>query len=614
MLSDHPITTVKNDLLGRAGFSRQVASAMLACPADKRGSVVIGLCGGLGSGKTSVCNMVAEALANAKGKKVAGKPPKPEPIVIRFNPWRYPAVELAPGQFLRILAAELRQPKHGEKLHKAAKAILQYAAVLQRDGQPQDVPERKARVCKRLRKQKRKIYIIIDDIDYLPAPRIRDMLRLVDAVADFPRMVYLLSFDQQVVANALDTGGTEALKRFVQAQFTIPAPSTGRIREILTLYLDTWRQSRPDLNVDSAYLDAVTPFLFACTNSLRDVYRFANTFRFRYQALGDEVNFADLLIVAAMQLYAPKALPWMQAHRNDLLRGGGLAVRDASASCKQRMKREHQQMIAGLCGTSDSLLEPTIARLFPRYGREVLGYEEDEPGEHAVRTRRICCEEYFPLYFSLSADGLVITHKELLQSVRVKDVAVLRQYTNGLTEDKHRNAYINQLPYYLEDIPQEMLPVFFAETLWLSRLPEEASPAAERYQRSYFQACCYCALRMLARMDKTMQKQSLQQAAARADVHTLPLLAVVLGRIRDHSPDAYAVPCSEGSDGPVPGTGSASDPCLCRWRQLADAAASPACAGVLETGGCRDLCAVFRCPQTGRLQSGAADLRRDAAL
>ncbi len=576
MLSDHPITTAGDDLLGRAEFSRQVASAMLACPSDKRGSFAIGLCGGWGSGKTSILNMVAEALRNGGRAPKAGKPPKPAPVIVQFNPWLYPAEELLAGQYLHILAAELKRPSHGEKLNKAAKAVEKYAAALRcgaedkstpvmaetvaelngnpkpgprpgpvKQKPPKGVLEQKEKVCRLLQKQKQKIYIMIDDIDRLSPRRIRHVLQLIGAVAGFPRMVYLLSFDQQVVARALgrelDADGFEYLKKFVQVQFTVPAADSGRIHEILSLYVETWRKAQADLNFDPAYFDTISPFLYSCMASIRDVYRFVNTFRFQYQALGNEVNFVDLMAVTALQLHVPQALPWMQAHRDDLLRGGGLAFQSASPAYKQRMRREHEQALTAMSDPGDKTLLPMIGHMFPRYGRDVLERRGEEPDARPVRMRRICCEEFFDLYFSLSTEGLAITRKEILASVRAKNAAALRAFTDGITAFERRNAYIGQLPYYLEDIPADKLPVFFAETLWLSRLPEDPSPSPKPFQRSYFQACVACALRLLARMREPARTRCLRDAAAQADERTLPMLVVVLTRIQSHSPDACSM-------------------------------------------------------------------------
>ena len=560
MLTDQPILTAKDDLLERAAFAGQIASAMLSCPPGRRGSFVIGLCGKWGSGKTSVLNMVDEALRSPKAKK---------PIVIQFNPWDYPSEELLPGQLLQTLADELYKRSHGKKLNKAAKAMEKYASSLEtclpnfssetlaelRGAAPkkkkkkrdatQRVIKRRNKVYKDLRKQKQKIYVVMDDIDRLSAQRIRNVLQLVKAVAGFPRFVYLLSFDQDLVVNALSKemygDGRHYLEKFVQVQFDIPAPEPGRIREILMAYISSWLESYKGLNFDRAYFDELSPFLFAHIRTIRDVYRFINTFRVRYQALQNEVNFVDLLAITAMQLHVPGAIPWMQSHRDDLLRGGGLAYRSANPPQKKHIKAENRRMLQALDEAGAGTLLTLLGHMFPRYGKNILDIYLEESDPRFVRMRRICCEEFFDLYFTQSVDSLRITQKEIINVIHEMDAAQLRAYTDNLTDGEHRAAFLNHLPHYLDELAEERLPLFFNETLWLSRLPEDKTPADKPFQRSFFQECRNTALRILSQMQRYMQEESLKDAVANASKLTLPILVSVLTGIRSGAPGTETI-------------------------------------------------------------------------
>ena len=567
MLSDQPITTAKDDLLGRAPFARQVASAMLACPSDKKGSFTIGLFGGWGSGKTSVLNMVMEQLQDNAAEKH-----EPAPIVVQFNPWQYPAAELLPGQLLHALAAELKRPERSVRLQKAAKQMEKYAAAMADCGPetrvetvaelrgdlvkkpagnalPQSVLERKQKVIKHLTKQDEKIYVIMDDIDRLSSRRIRHALQLISAVAGFPQVVYLLSFDQEVVTAALskelDANGWEYLKKFIQVQFTMPSPDPARIRDILAEYVNAFLETEPDVNFDPAYYAEISPYIFRCMTSIRDVYRFINTFRNQMQMLGNEVNFVDLLAVTALQLHVPQALPWIQDHRDDLLRGGGLAYHSADAEQKKALISEHRRMLYNLSEPDAKTLIPLIGHMFPRYGKNVLDVKSEDMEQRYVRMRRICCEEFFDLYFTQSIKKLAVTQEEILNTIHLMDAEELRAYTDSLKKEERRNAYLSHLPHYLPDIPKEKLPMFFFETLRLSRLPESKTPKDKPFQRSFFHECCYCALRILAQMDGDARLQCVKDAVAKADRETVPILVTMFQRILQRNPDAEAVELDE---------------------------------------------------------------------
>ena len=65
------------------------------------------------------------------------------------------------------------------------------------------VPAVKAEISKALKEGKQRYLIVIDDIDRLTPAEIREVFKVVKALADFPNVVYLLSFDREVVAQAL---------------------------------------------------------------------------------------------------------------------------------------------------------------------------------------------------------------------------------------------------------------------------------------------------------------------------------------------------------------------------------------------------------------------------
>lgn len=95
MDADVPITKCIDDRLGRVGIARHIADMLIGAPADH--SIVFGLSGSWGSGKTSVLNMVGELLSETSDP----------PVVVRFDPWNYPAGSDLVTPFLTSLASEI---------------------------------------------------------------------------------------------------------------------------------------------------------------------------------------------------------------------------------------------------------------------------------------------------------------------------------------------------------------------------------------------------------------------------------------------------------------------------------------------------------------------------
>src|SRR5205823_6161323 len=76
--------------------------------------------------------------------------------------------------------------------------------------------------------QKKKLVIVVDDIDRLTADETRELFRLVKSVANFPNTIFILSFDREATARALDKfqdgKGNEYLEKIIQVPFEIPLP------------------------------------------------------------------------------------------------------------------------------------------------------------------------------------------------------------------------------------------------------------------------------------------------------------------------------------------------------------------------------------------------------
>jgi len=80
---DQPIKSCKEDILGRKSFAQSLGDAILNY--KEKESIVVGLFGEWGSGKTSLINMALEHINDVS----RGKTSDDKPIIIKFNPWNY---------------------------------------------------------------------------------------------------------------------------------------------------------------------------------------------------------------------------------------------------------------------------------------------------------------------------------------------------------------------------------------------------------------------------------------------------------------------------------------------------------------------------------------------
>src|SRR5699024_2250230 len=92
-------------------------------------------------------------------------------------------------------------------------------------------------VEKELKNLKKRILIIIDDIDRLPDVQIRLIFLLVNSVAGFPYTTYLVSFDKDIVSRALSSvqsgNGNDYLEKIIQFPFNMPCIKQDKLNTIL---------------------------------------------------------------------------------------------------------------------------------------------------------------------------------------------------------------------------------------------------------------------------------------------------------------------------------------------------------------------------------------------
>ena len=200
--SDSPIHEQGQDRFSRWSFSERVAQVI-----SKRSdpsSIVIGLYGIWGDGKTSVLNFIEKSLESDENV-----------ICIKFNPWRFGTEdELLTGFFFDIAEAlDAELIKTGDKLKDFVKKAAPGAgAIMGAKGAGDalgsfisgpDVNELKNRIERELESAKKRVLILIDDVDRLEKTEIHALFRLVKLTADFKYTSYILAFDKDVVAASL---------------------------------------------------------------------------------------------------------------------------------------------------------------------------------------------------------------------------------------------------------------------------------------------------------------------------------------------------------------------------------------------------------------------------
>ena len=336
MLSpDLPIAKLEEDGLNRGSFAESLAKTLVQYSFPS--SLTIGLYGEWGSGKTSLLNMVFENVERIDDGVV----------VLRFNPWLCSDPKQLVTQFFKQMATAIKLKKRAAD--KAWELIDQYADILgatsvipvageivaaftkvltkkaeeETKERTNDLQESKNQIIKKLRDEKIKIIVSIDDIDRLSEEEIVAVFQLVKSLADFPNTIYVLAFDYDVVVRALGKvqhgDGKEYLEKIVQVPFEIPAPNIDDIHEALFSKLNGILGDIPEEDWDKeTWAELFQQGIKNYIRSIRDVIRYTNVFSLKYELLKNETSAADLLGLTCLQVFEPTVYSKLPSYKDIL--------------------------------------------------------------------------------------------------------------------------------------------------------------------------------------------------------------------------------------------------------------------------------------------------------
>lgn len=306
---DEPIKDNKLDLLDRAEFIKGITKQIIEMPS--KSPFVFGLYGEWGEGKTSILNLLEKELR--KSKKV---------IVIRFNPWLFETQEALLQSFFDDLEKGVNRfyllPGFKRMIYKYQRLIFTPIKSFWLDFgelfEDESLVETKERLNKITARLDRKLVVMIDDIDRLASEKMLQILKLVNLSGSLKNMLFVLSFDPEVVNQALEEEfniDRQFLEKIIQKGIFLPQPE----REHLDKFLDQGleglfeatgveKQKQDKFSKDIQYLYA--SHLKGLLPNLRSIKRLLNNLRATLPPLKDEVNLKDIFLLEFMRTFYPE--------------------------------------------------------------------------------------------------------------------------------------------------------------------------------------------------------------------------------------------------------------------------------------------------------------------
>jgi predicted KAP-like P-loop ATPase len=479
--SDSSLNDPKEDRLGYYPFAENVAECISKMSPNE--GFVIAIYGQWGSGKSTLLNFILYHIRQL--------PEGSQPIVVRFNPWWFSGQEDLTVRFFMQLRAVL--DKEGFSKDDVTKMIadlsdivseipiIPYASsakVLSKliRPKPKDLTDLKEKIAKSLLEENKKILVIIDDIDRLNSEEIRQIFRVIKAVADFPNIIYLLAFDKRVAVEALKStqgiSGEDYLEKIVQVPFELPIPDKYSLRNLLLKKIDQILGESPNELFDKnywsrVYLEGIEPFI----DTPRDIVRLTNTLSVTYPSVKGEVNPVDFIAIETIRVFCPVIYDLIRKNEKMFITTADFDQRlfDNSPSAIEAYKKFHEQALLMVSEENKSQIKSLLSYIFPKYAaiqsaanRIDIPYVESGCRKHF----RICSAEIFPRYFQLAISKGDISDAEfrlILELAKNRDEFGRRlvDLANQETSDGTTRAriFLRRFDDYIGTIPKDNVPI-----------------------------------------------------------------------------------------------------------------------------------------------------------
>lgn len=480
--ADRPITSNNQDRLNRTLFAKYLARCLLDHHEPE--SLVVGLYGGWGVGKTSVINLMIEELNFASSNMSEEE----KPIILNFSPWSYSGQNHLIYNFFRRLSSVLRKVPDFPNSKRIIYLLELYVSFFTQKPIPKslqknpsfwqrltftnredvygwesgrDLTQVKAELNDLLRQQKHKIIIVIDNISRLSEVEIKQIFQIVKSMGDYVNTAYILAFDKQQIIQALNRigeDGEEFVNKIVQLPFEIPPILQQDLENILSDRLSNVIATVPPDAWNSEYwADIYYHSLKYFFENCRDITHYVNTLNFSYPRLRDVVNPVDFFALTAIEVFLPKVYFGIRDNKDlftDLL--------DNVYKFDQKQIKEDRlrcnEIISRVDRMSPAALLELLLRLFPRL-RHI--YQPELPYFHsdtiARKLRRICSSDLFDIYFRLSMQPAQIPQREFeIILAMASDAKAFDQALTRLNQDDRIIKFLDQLDSRnLEFVPQE---------------------------------------------------------------------------------------------------------------------------------------------------------------
>ena len=248
-------------------------------------------------------------------------------------------------------------------------------------------------------------------------------MRLVRAVADFPNIVYVLSFDPDILTKSVqDTlrvaSGRDYLEKIIQVSVSVPLPESFDLRRWFS------RELSGLANVDEEHAVRLREIIDSeggrRLNTPRDVVRVLNAIRLLWPGLEGKVDFPDLVWLKLIRASNPHLYRWVENYLREMAaKHEGARIPDH----ERRLLFEDLQKHLSLDRIAFEDIRFLIGDILPGMSwQSAVSQDKEQPPiafqvsndavQESVQGHRLASPFHYRLYFSLDFPAGTLTDDE----------------------------------------------------------------------------------------------------------------------------------------------------------------------------------------------------------
>ena len=298
VLIDKPITTKREDLLSYHKKTEEISKIILDFNPNL--SFSIGIVSSWGEGKTSLLNLIKEALGN-------------KAIIVDFNPRNTQNINNIQEDFFNELRQALK--KYHSNINFTLNDYLNSLKLVEDNTfihklipikKNKDLKSTKTKLNSIIQNLPKKLVIFIDDFDRLFPEEIIEMFKLIDSNASFNNTIFLTAYDRNYINECITQLTSYQPKNYPDKFFSMEIPVPILPYEELFSFLS--KQLMIQLEIETikqkdyqSVLDKHKLIIKKHFHTIREIKRFLNLFCEDFKSLKDDLQFEDYLLLSIIK-------------------------------------------------------------------------------------------------------------------------------------------------------------------------------------------------------------------------------------------------------------------------------------------------------------------------